>query len=385
MRQNTHRSKSRSRRSPPQPSRLRVGFKRMTMNERSGSGATRGALYGIAAAMLFGLSAPMSKRLLLEVPPLLLASLLYLGAGIGLLLVSPFSPRRERNEAPLRRSDAPLLFGIIVSGGILGPLFMLLGLQRVSGLAGSLLLNLEAVFTMLVAVMLFREHLSRRELAAAVLIVSGAAVLGYAPGQLQAQWIGVVCIAMACLSWAFDNNWTQRLSIKDPFAIVRIKTLGAGTCTLVLALLIGQRLPRPAVVVSALVLGVFSFGVSILLDAYALRHIGAAREAAFFATAPFMGAIAAIPILGERPGLIDVLVLVAMAAGVAVLLRVRHGHLHAHEEMEHEHVHTHDEHHQHEHLPNDPPGEPHAHVHGHSPISHAHPHVSDVHHRHDHE
>ena len=271
------------------------------MNQQLDRSTARGSLYGIAAAILFGLSAPVSKRLLLDLQPLLLASFLYLGAGAGLVIVAPFTPRRERGEAPLRRADVPLLAGIIITGGILGPLLMLLGLQRVSGVVGSLLLNLEAVFTMLVALVVFREHLSRREIAAAVLIVGGAAILGYAPGELRAQWIGVVCIAAAGFSWAFDNNWTQRLSIKDPFAIVRIKTLGAGTCTLALALLLGQRLPRPSVVATALVLGMVSYGVSILLDAYALRHLGAAREAAFFAPAPVMGAIAAVPILGERP------------------------------------------------------------------------------------
>jgi drug/metabolite transporter (DMT)-like permease len=346
--------------------------------------AMRGAMYGFAAAMLFGLSAPISKRLLLDVPPLLLASLLYLGAGISLVIAAPFAPRRERREAPIRRADVPLLAGIIVTGGILGPLLMLLGLQRVSGLAGSLLLNLEAVFTMLVALVVFREHLSRRELAAASLIVGGAGVLGYAPGELRGQWMGVVCIALACLSWAFDNNWTQRLTIRDPFAIVRIKTLGAGACTLVLALLLGQRLPRPSIVLGALVLGVFSYGVSILLDAYALRHIGAAREAAFFATAPFMGAIAAIPILGERPRTLDLVALGVMAAGVVVLLRPKHGHVHVHDAIEHEHVHVHDEHHQHEHAPGDPSGEPHSHPHRHAPLTHEHAHVSDVHHRHRH-
>jgi drug/metabolite transporter (DMT)-like permease len=346
--------------------------------------ALRGAAYGITAAMLFGLSAPLSKRLLLDVPPLLLASLLYLGAGVGLVVAAPFAPRRVRREAPVRRADVPLLAGIIVTGGILGPLLMLLGLQRVSGLAGSLLLNLEAVFTMLVALVIFREHLSRRELGAAALIVGGAAVLGYAPGELRAQWIGVACIALACLSWALDNNWTQRLSTKDPFAVVRIKTLGAGACSLALALLLGQRLPPPSIVIAALVLGVFSYGVSILLDAYALRYIGAAREAAFFATAPFMGAIAAVPILGERPRAIDLVALVTMAAGVIALLRAGHAHEHAHASIDHEHVHTHDEHHAHEHGPDDPAGEPHSHRHRHEPLIHSHAHVSDIHHRHDH-
>ena len=356
----------------------------MTTTERPNRSAVSGALYGIAAAMLFGLSAPLSKRLLLDIPPLLLASLLYLGAGIGLVIAAPFAPRRDRREAPVRRADVPLLAGIVVTGGILGPLFMLLGLQRVSGLAGSLLLNLEAVFTMLVALIVFREHLSRRELGAASVIVGGAAALGYAPGDLRAQWVGIVCIALACLSWAFDNNWTQRLSIKDPFAVVRIKTLGAGTCTLILALLLGQRFPRPSVIVVALVLGVFSYGVSILLDAYALRHIGAAREAAFFATAPFMGAVAAVPILGEWPRALDVVALATMAVGVVMLLRPKHEHVHTHQAIEHEHVHVHDEHHQHEYLPSDPPGEPHAHPHRHAPLTHAHPHVSDIHHRHEH-
>jgi len=345
----------------------------------------RGAIFGIVAAMLFGLSAPVSKRLLLDLPPLLLASLLYLGAGIGLVAAAPFAPRRERREAPVRGEDVPLLAGIIVTGGILGPLLMLLGLQRVSGVAGSLLLNLEAVFTMLVAVVVFREHLSRRELGGASLIVGAAAVLGYAPGELRAQWVGVAFITLACLSWALDNNWTQRLSIRDPFAVVRIKTLGAGTCTFILALLLGQQIPRPSIVVGALVLGVFSYGISILLDAYALRYIGAAREAAFFATAPFMGAMAALPILGERPRVVDLVALSAMAIGVAVLLRAKHEHEHAHPVIEHEHVHVHDDHHQHEHSPDDPAGAPHAHPHRHAPLTHAHPHASDVHHRHEHE
>lgn len=348
------------------------------------SHARRGAAYGIAAAMLFGLSAPVSKRLLLDVPPLMLASLLYLGAGMGLVIAAPFAPRRERREAPVRRSDVPLLAGIVVTGGIVAPLLMLLGLQRVSGLAGSLLLNLEAVFTMLVALMIFREHLSRRELGAAALIVVGALALGYAPGDLEAHWAGIVFIALACLGWALDNNWTQSLSLKDPFSVVRIKTLGAGTCTLGLALLFGQRLPRPSILVAALTLGVFSYGVSILLDAYALRHLGAAREAAFFATAPFMGAIAAVPILGERPGVRELAALIAMGVGVTVLIRPGHDHEHRHDAIEHEHVHVHDEHHRHEHLPGDPDGEPHAHPHRHAETSHSHGHVSDIHHRHDH-
>jgi drug/metabolite transporter (DMT)-like permease len=144
-------------------------------------GVIRGATYGLTAAMLFGISAPVSKVLLSDLPPLLLAALLYLGAGAALLAVTPFAPREQRNEAPLRRSDLRLLTGIVVTGGILGPYLMLVGLQRVSGLAGSLLLNLEAPFTIAVALLFFGEHLARRELLAVLLIVSGAVALAWRP------------------------------------------------------------------------------------------------------------------------------------------------------------------------------------------------------------
>ncbi len=347
-------------------------------------GAVRGAVYGLAAAMLFGISAPVSKMLLSDLPPLLLAALLYLGAGVALLVVTPFAPREKRNEAPLRRSDLPLLAGIVLTGGILGPYLMLVGLQRVSGLAGSLLLNLEAPFTMIVALLFFGEHLARREALAGALIVGGGLTLAWMPGEFNAHWVGALSIAGACLSWALDNNWTQRLALKDPFAVVRIKTLGAGICSLVLALALGQWITSIRATAAALVVGVFSYGISILLDAYALRHVGAAREAAFFATAPFIGAVVAIPLLHERPTSLEVTGMLAMAAGVAALLRVRHTHFHTHEAMEHEHVHVHDDHHDHPHEADAGVGERHSHIHTHAPFIHDHPHVSDAHHRHHH-
>lgn len=164
--------------------------------------------------------------------------------------------------------------------------------------------------------------------------------------------------------------------------MVRIKTLGAGICSLVLALLLGQRITSARAAAAALVVGAFSYGISILLDAYALRYVGAAREAAYFATAPFIGALVAIPLLHERPGTLEVVAMLAMAIGVAALLSARHAHFHAHETIEHEHVHVHDDHHGHPHEADIEAGEPHSHVHVHVPLTHDHPHVSDTHHRH---
>jgi drug/metabolite transporter (DMT)-like permease len=343
----------------------------------------RGAGFGLAAAALFGLSAPISKLLLGEVTPVLLAGLLYSGAAMGLWLHRLIVPRTR--EAGLRREDLPKLLAVVVAGGVAGPVLMLFGLRSVSGLTGSLLLNLEAPFTMLLALLVFREHLGRRGAIAAALIVLGACVLKLEAGPFGADALGVVLLAAACACWALDNNLTQRLSLRDPFEIVRFKALAAGLANSALGLWVsGGALPPVRYIVAALALGSLSYGASIVLDAYALRLVGAAREAAYFATAPFIGALASLALLDERLRWHDVLAMAVMAAGVGFLLRERHSHTHEHQPLDHEHLHTHDAHHLHQHAPGDPPGEPHSHVHHHAPLTHDHPHVPDAHHRHQH-
>ena len=339
----------------------------------------KGALFAVTAAALFGMSAPLAKLLLPSAAPLPLAGLLYLGGGMALLLTGP---RRRSAEAPPRGSDALLLAGVILCGGIAGPFLMLLGLQRLSAVTGSLLLTLEGPLTAALALLLFREHLTRRALAASALIFLGGALLAYRPVGLRADLRGVLCLLGACLAWALDNNLTQRLSLKDPTRIVRIKALGAGSCVLLLSLATRQPLPGWQTVGLALGLGGFSYGLSIVLDVHALRLLGAAREAAFFATAPFLGALTATVVLHERPTGSDLAAGAVMVAGVALLLRDRHSHLHTHEVLEHEHLHVHDEHHSHPHE--GPVTEPHSHPHRHEPLTHEHRHVSDLHHRHKH-
>lgn len=343
----------------------------------------RGAFYGLAAAALFGLSAPIAKLLLASVSAQVLAGLLYLGAGFALSGWRALRPASQ--EARLQRSDLPALVAVVASGGVIGPLLLLFGLQRVGAVTGSLLLNLEAPFTIALAVLFFREHLGRATAAAAALILGGAAFLKLQPGTHAPDGLGMAAIAGACLSWALDNNLTQRLSLRDPLAIVRIKALGAGGFNLVLGLALGNSMPAPATITAALLLGAVSYGASVVLDAHALRLVGAAREAAYFASAPFAGAIASTLIVGERLGWLDLAAMASMATGVVLLLRERHSHLHEHLPIEHDHLHSHDAHHQHAHATGDPPGEPHAHAHRHAPLIHDHPHVPDAHHRHRHD
>ena len=354
----------------------------------------RAATPGLAAALLFGLSMPLAKLLLPACGPLALAGLLYFGAGFGLFAIDRLarivSRDRVTREAPLKLHDAPQLTGIAFFGGIAGPLLMLTGLGHLSAVASSLLLNLEAPFTIILAVAIFGEYLGLREAIGGALICVGALVLADAanpanPGSgFRGDVFGVVAIALACLSWAIDNNLTQRLSLRDPIAVTRFKTLTAGATMGVAVIIRGDSLPAPRVAAAAMLLGLFCYGFSLVLHLRAMRALGAARQAALFSTAPFAGAIASVLILHEplRPSYFVAGLL--MAAGVIAILRAQHAHRHTHDFIEHDHAHMHDRHHQHAHPPGVGAVEPHAHPHRHQPMMHTHPHVSDAHHRHGH-
>lgn len=285
-----------------------------------------GACAGLASAALFGFSAPASKRLLPSTDPWMLAALLYCGAGLGMATIRALRPlRRGPGGMPrpdrLRRADLPRLAAIAILGGGIGPVLMLVGLTHVSGVAGSLRLNLEAVFTMLIAGVIFGDRLSRPEAVGATIVVAGALALSYGSGATDVGPIGVVAIAAACLAWGVDNNLTARVSVRNPLQIVQVKALTAGVGNLLLSLAAGHSMPAPAVTGVILALGFASYGLSIMLDVYALRYVGAAREAAYFATAPFAGALAAIPLLGETPSAHQMAAGLVMAIGVVVILR----------------------------------------------------------------
>jgi drug/metabolite transporter (DMT)-like permease len=259
-----------------------------------------GALYGLGAAALFGVSVPLAKILVPTTGTVMLAALLYLGAGLGVTAMSAMlRDVRGGRESGLTHADLPLLVGIVLSGAVFGPVLLLVGLHQLSAVAASLLLNLEAPFTILLAVWLFRDHVGEVEIVAIGLIVVGALSLTHAEGAFSASWTGGAAVAGACLSWAIDNNLTQRLSIRDPLAVVRVKALAAAPISLGLALLVGQRLPSSWEVGYGMVLGLFSYGLSVVFAVRSLRLLGAAREAAYFATAPFIGALVAAGLLRE--------------------------------------------------------------------------------------
>jgi drug/metabolite transporter (DMT)-like permease len=344
---------------------------------------TRAIGYALAAAGLFGLSTPVAKMLLVATDPWLLAGILYLGSGLGLGAIRATARHRLRHEAPLRRHDLPWLLGAIVSGGAAGPVLLLFGLAAAPASQTALLLNLEGVLTIGVAWLVFREHAGARIILGMIAITAGAAVLGWQPGAPRALGRGAVLVAGACLAWAVDNNLTRQISGGDPVLIAALKGGVAGGANLIIALVAGVPHPALGVALVAGVVGLFGYGVSLVLFVRALRELGAARTSAYFSTAPFVGAVAAVA-LGDHPDARLVAAGALMAFGVWLHLTERHEHAHVHEALAHEHLHEHDVHHQHDHAPGTPTATPHAHHHVHAPQRHAHAHYPDLHHRHPH-
>lgn len=348
----------------------------------------RGVIYAFAAAALFGASTPLIKGLSGDADPVLLAGLLYAGSGLGLAMTiigrRLVLPSRSALTLP-QKAEWRWLAGAIFFGGVLGPIALMYGLVMSTASTASLLLNLEAVFTVLLAWLFFHENYGTRLMLGMLAIAAGGTLLVWTPDQTTHAFVGSLLVAAACLCWALDNNLTRKVSANDAVMIACLKGLVAAAVNLALALLLGRTLPPLGVVGIAAVIGFFGYGVSLVLFVLALRHLGSARTGAYFSVAPFFGAVLAVLLQGD---VLTVQLLAAgilMAAGVWLHLTERHEHLHSHPAQEHSHAHIHDEHHQHSHAPGWDGREPHTHGHAHPPLIHSHPHYPDADHRHRHD
>jgi drug/metabolite transporter (DMT)-like permease len=283
---------------------------------------------------------------------------------------------------PIPASDIPWLLGAVLIGGVIGPVLLMIGLTTTTGASASLLLNLEGVFTALIAWIVFRENFDKRIAAGMALIIAGGVILALEPTSEALLTPGALAVALACLAWAVDNNLTRRISAGDASVIAAIKGGMAGVINLTLAAWLGVQWPSAAKTLAAASVGLAGYGISLALFVVALRGLGTARTGAYFSTAPFVGVALSLAVLQETPGFVFWVAGALMAAGVWLHISERHEHEHEHEPLEHDHTHVHDEHHRHTHDSTWDGREPHTHRHTHAPIIHTHPHYPDLHHRH---
>lgn len=350
------------------------------MIARSSSPIRAGAWLAILAAVSFGVTAPLVKVAGAGAGPFITAALLYLGAA-GVSLVGSRAPARE--PAPGAR-HVPRLLLVAVIGAVIAPTLLAWGLQRTSATTASLLLNLEAIFTVLLGWALYREAISAQVALAVTLVASGSAllVLG-ATTAGQSSTLGAVAVVIATLGWALDNTLTRPLSDLDPRKVVLAKATVGAALSLAASWVIHEARPTGAHALALLACGAVGYGLSLRLYLLAQRHLGAGRTGSIFALGPFVGVLVAWAMGDRAMNLATGLAGLLFAAGIALHVLERHRHLHRHSPLEHEHAHRHDD--QHHDHPHDPPfaGE-HSHAHRHREIEHAHEHGPDLHHQHKH-
>lgn len=347
-------------------------------------------IQAIIAAALFGVSVPIAKVLLGETGPITLAGFLYLGSGVGLSLCKATQHIKHASaniEARLGKKDMPWLVIAILAGGVAAPILLMFSLQSAPATTASLLLNFEIVATTLIASLIFREAIGMRVWLAIACITAASILLSWRGGGNWGFSVSALGILGVCTLWGLDNNVTRIISSKDPISIAAIKGISAGGISQALALIMRNPLPDFRVALGAMLLGFFSYGLSLVFFIRAMRNLGTGRASALFGTAPFIGAALSFLVFREANTFLFSIALSLMVVGAILILREKHDHEHFHMAIDHEHSHDHDdEHHTHKHDEEEfPSGAYHSHLHQHEASRHLHPHKPDIHHRHRHE
>ena len=280
--------------------------------------ASKAIAFAVLAALFYALSSPISKILLEDVSPYLMASLLYLGAGIGMLVVRSASPSSRREERQLTRGDMPYIVGMVVLD-IAAPILLMYGLLNSTASSVSLLNNFEIVATTLIALLLFGEKVSSRTWTAVILITISAVILSTAgTGELTFSH-GSLAVILACVCWGLENNCTRRLSDSGPLRIVVIKGIFSGLGALLIATFMGIGSPTLSEIAGTLLLGFVSYGMSLFFYISAQGKLGAAKVSAYYAMSPFIGAFISLLLLGEELTWTFAVALAVMALGTVIL------------------------------------------------------------------
>ena len=276
----------------------------------------KAVFFAVLAAVLYALNAPLSKLLLQNVPPTVMAGLLYLGAGIGMCVMGLIRKHTALagKETGLRRKDLPYTLGMIILD-IAAPVFLMVGLKKTAAANASLLNNFEIVATSMIAMVFFKEKIGKRLWAAIGLITISSILLSVEDAGSFQFSIGSLFVLLACICWGLENNCTRCLSHSDPLEIVVVKGLCSGIGSVAIGLAVGESLPQIRDVVLILLLGFVAYGLSIVFYVYAQRDLGAAKTSAYYAIAPFVGVLLSFAVFREIPGITFFVALVIMMAG----------------------------------------------------------------------
>lgn len=342
-------------------------------------------IMGLLSGLFFGLSTPASKKLLMELNPFQLAGLLYLGASVSSL---PFLFKNHKREFAGVRDLKSLkyIIGVIVFGGLAGPVLLMIGLKQANAASVAIWLNMELVATAVLGFVVFKDRLDIHSWVGVLVTLLAGVVM--ASQQSSAGIVAGIFVVLACICWGLDNHLTALIDAISPQTITFIKGLFAGLTNLIIGIIVAGSGVSIKYILIAILLGLVSYGISINLYVLSAQNLGATRSQLLFSTGPFWGVLFAVLFLNEPFEKYTALSLVLLGVGVLLSVHIRHGHTHHHKQITHIHFHTHkDQHHQHQHESENINDRDigHIHLHTHDDLNHSHPHYPDLHHRHDHQ
>ena len=301
---------------------------------------TTAIIYALLAAAFYAVNVPLSKILLKNVGPTTMAALLYLGAGIGIGIVSLINKKDREKSERLSKKDFPFVIGMIVLD-IAAPIFLMLGISYGTSANASLLGNFEIVATTVIALFIFKEAVTKRLWLAIAFITLSSILLSFEGVDSFQFSYGSLFVLLATICWGFENNCTRNISSKSTYEIVVLKGIFSGFGSLAIALIKRETMPGALYIAAALLLGFVAYGLSIFLYVRAQNVLGAAKTSAYYAVAPFVGAFLSFVFLREQLLWMYLLALIVMIAGSVLVVTdtlIRH---HAHQHQ-HTFTHTHD-------------------------------------------
>jgi drug/metabolite transporter (DMT)-like permease len=339
-------------------------------------------LIGLLAGLLFGVATPFSKIILSQLNSFQLAGLLYMGAALAFL---PYVIKNRNTEFKVLRltGKKKYLGGVILFGGILGPLFLMIGLKTANAMSVSIWLNMELVATAILGVLFFKDHLDSYAKIGILLTLCAGIIIS--SQESTSGIVSAIFVLLACVCWGFDNHFSAIIDGVSPQTITFVKGAVGGITNLTIGMFLSNWQIQLNYIPAALLIGVFSYGISIVLYIISAQNLGATRSQILFSTAPFWGIFAAWVFLAEPVTLVVVISFSILVLGIVFTNVASHGHEHSHKGMVHIHLHSHnDGHHNHIHEGNDNKSLRHSHFHEHRGIKHTHKHYPDLHHRHEH-
>jgi len=276
----------------------------------------KGIFLAVLAAALYAISTPFSKLLLNDIPPTIMAGLLYLGAGISMVCISVFRKMQHKasQEARLTKEELPFTLAMVILD-VIAPICLMVGLGTTTAANASLLNNFEIVATAIIALMVFRESISPRLWLGILFVTLSCALLSFEDISSLRFSFGSLLVLLAAVLWGFENNCTRKISSKDPLQIVLLKGVFSGGTSVCIGLYLGERVPAVAPALIALTVGFFAYGIGIYVYVYAQRFIGAARTSAYYAIAPFISAALSMVMLRESPDILYLAALLLMIVG----------------------------------------------------------------------